>query len=332
MLEPISPQVAVEQYLKGRTDLGQSSRANYEYRLRKFVQWCQQNDVDNLNDLTGRKLHEYKVWRSQGLSNVSLKKQLGTVRMFLRFCENIDAVPSGISEKLELPDLGFGEDVDDTMLSPKEAETVLEYLQRFEYATMRHAIFHTLWHTGIRMSTLRAFDVTDFYPNEGYLRAVHRPDSGTPLKNRERGEREININSKLVSILTDWVEKQHPRIEDEYGRMPLIGTNQGRAHGTTIRTNIYKLTRPCEYTNECPHGEKPADCEATKPDGASKCPSSVSPHAIRKGSITYHRNKGWPTEAISDRADVSSEVLEKHYDKGTVSEKRKRREKFLDRL
>ncbi|MFC6904194.1 hypothetical protein [Halalkalicoccus tibetensis] len=74
------------------------------------------------------------------------------------------------------------------------------------------------------------------------------------------------------------------------------------------------------------------ECKGAENRFASKCPSSVSPHAIRKGAITHHRNNGWPAKAVSDRADVSQEVLDKHYDKGTQSEKREQRKEFMNNL
>mgnify|MGYP000194574002 FL=1 len=332
MIEPITPRRAKELYLEDRTDLSDTSKQNHGYRVERFVEWCEENDLDNLNDLTGRDLHEFKVWRAQDVNNVTLQNQLGTIRQFLAFCERIDAVPGGVSGKVELPQLGMDEDVNDTAITPEEAEAILEYLDKYEYATLRHLIFYTLWHTGIRTSTLRAFDVTDFHPTEGYLKANNRESSGTPLKNRNRGEREINLEDSLVEVIDDWIHDQHPRVEDDQGRMPLAGTPHGRAHETTIRSHIYKITRPCHYTNKCPHSRDLSECEAVASGKASLCPSSVSPHAIRKGSITYHRNKGWPAEAVSDRADVSQEVLDKHYDKASESEKRERRTEFLDKL
>ncbi|SFS72116.1 tyrosine-type recombinase/integrase [Halostagnicola kamekurae] len=332
MLEPITPRQAKELYLEDRTDLSVTSKQNHGYRVERFVEWCEETDLDNLNELTGRKLHEFKVWRSEEVNNVTLQNQLGTIRQFLVFCERIDAVPPGLSEKVELPKLGMNEDVNDTAITPEEAELILEYLNKYEYATLRHVIFHLLWHTGIRTSTLRAFDVTDFHPGEGYIKAVNRESTGTPLKNRTQGEREINLGSGLVQTLNDWVHDQHPRVEDDHGRMPLICTSHGRAHETTIRSHVYKITRPCHYSNKCPHDRDMDECEAVNSSKANFCPSSVSPHAIRKGSITYHRNKGWPVEAVSDRADVSQEVLDKHYDKASISEKRQRRAEFLDRL
>lgn len=330
MLEPMHPAEAVQDYLDGRTDLSPSSKQNHGYRLQRFLEWCEEESVDEMNELTGRKLHRYKIWRAEDVNNVTLKNQLGTVRQFLAFCEHIDAVPEGLSEKLELPQLGLKEDVDDTMLSPDEAKRILPYLEKYEYASLRHVIFRLLWHTAIRTSTLRAFDVADFYPDEGFIEAVHRPD--TPLKNRGEGEREINLSDEVVEVVSDYLEMNHPRVEDDNGRMPLIGTTQGRAHATTIRDHIYRLTRPCHYLNECPHDRDFDECEGASSRFASKCPSSVSPHAIRKGSITYHRNNGWPAKAVSDRANVSQEVLDRHYDKGTKSEKRERRKEFLNNL
>jgi site-specific recombinase XerD len=332
MLEPLTPRQAVQDYLNGRTDLTQSSKENHDYRLRRFVEWCDENKIGNLNEINGRHLHRYKVWRAEDVNNVTLKNQLGTVRIFLRFCEKMDAVEEGISEKLELPELGIDEDVDDTTISSEEAEAILSYLNTYEYATLRHVIFQLLWHTGVRTSTLFAFDVEDFYPREGFIRAMHRPETGTPLKNKERGEREINLVNEVVQVVRGYLDRYHPKVEDEHSRMPLIGTQAGRAHKTTIRENIYRITRPCHYTNECPHARTQDSCKAARSKHASKCPSSVSPHAIRKGSLTHHRNNGWPAKAVSDRANVSQEVLDKHYDKGTPSQKRKRRKEFLNNL
>lgn len=47
-----------ELYLENRTDLSTSSKQNHGYRIERFVEWCEENDVDNLNNLTGRSLHE----------------------------------------------------------------------------------------------------------------------------------------------------------------------------------------------------------------------------------------------------------------------------------
>ena len=117
MLDPISPEEAVQSYLDSRTDLSQSSFENHMYRLQRFKEWCDEVGMKNMNEITGRKLHQYKVWRAEDVNNVTLKNQLGTVRLFLRFCEDIEGVPSGVSEKLELPELGVADEVNDTVIT-----------------------------------------------------------------------------------------------------------------------------------------------------------------------------------------------------------------------
>jgi hypothetical protein len=65
---------------------------------------------------------------------------------------------------------------------------------------------------------------------------------------------------------------------------------------------------------------------------ASKCRSSVSPHAIRRGAITNHLSKDVPEKVVSDRMNVGLDVLEKHYDQRSESEKAEQRRDYLDEL
>lgn len=65
-------------------------------------------------------------------------------------------------------------------------------------------------------------------------------------------------------------------------------------------------------------------------DQASQCPSSRSPHGIRRGSITKHLRDGTPEEIVSDRMNVSGDVLDQHYDRRTEREKIQLRRQFID--
>jgi hypothetical protein len=95
------------------------------------------------------------------------------------------------------------------------------------------------------------------------------------------------------------------------------------------RHDVYRFTRPYEAGQECPHDREPDDCEAVGWDQPSKCPSSVSPHATRRGAITNHLNSDVPANVVGDRANVSTDVLDQHDDQRTERERMEQRRGYL---
>lgn len=336
-LEPIEPNEAVQMYLTERSsELAASSLKAHEYRLSHLIRWCEERRIENLNTITGRKLHEYKTWRREDgdLNNVTLKTQMDTLRVFIRFCERIDGVPKNLSEKIQSPSLAAGENRRTVLLDHEDASSLLSYLERFRYASFDHVLLLLLWRTGVRTGGVRTLDVTDYHPKKARLRLEHRPDTETPLKNGKEGERLIAISPETVSVLDDWIEYNRPETPDEYGRQPLLTTINGRVSSSAIRETVYRLTRPCEYTGECPHGREQESCEAlnTGHGWASKCPSSVSPHAIRRGSITHFLSRDVPEKVVRDRMNVSSSVLSEHYDSRSEEQKVEQRRGYLSNV
>lgn len=55
----------------------------------------------------------------------------------------------------------------------------------------------------------------------------------------------------------------------------------------------------------------------------------MSPHDLRRSSVTHLLDEGNGKELVADRVDMTVKTLDKHYDKRTESEKRRlRREEF----
>jgi integrase len=142
----------------------------------------------------------------------------------------------------------------------------------------------------------------------------------------------VALSDQLCTLIDDWLNNQRPGVTDDYDRRPLLASRQGRAQKTTLRCYVYQWSRPCAVGNECPHDRDPEDCEAVGYRAASKCPSSVSPHAIRRGSITHSLNNDMPDKVVSDRANVSQAVIDQHYDRRTEREKMEQRRDYLDNL
>ena len=59
-------------------------------------------------------------------------------------------------------------------------------------------------------------------------------------------------------------------------------------------------------------------------------PSSRSPHGVRRGSITKHLRDKTPTDIVTERVNVSKDVLAKHYDQRTEREKMQIRREFIE--
>ncbi|WP_247729499.1 tyrosine-type recombinase/integrase [Halovivax limisalsi] len=341
-LEPISPQEAVSLYLEARDDAAENTMEAQDYRLRAFVTWCDEEGIANLNDLSGRDMFAYRVWRREGgysgeeLRDVTLRGDMATMRAFLRFCGEIEAVPEDLYDQVPLPRTN-GADVSDSTLSPDHAVDIVDYLERFEYASRRHIIVLLLWHTGCRVGELRALDLGDLDLEGNRPRAdgpavhfVHRPETGTPLKNQERGERWNAISEHVAATVQDYIDGPRETVVDDHGRAALITTSHGRVAISTCRDTLYRVTRPCWRGEECPHDRDPESCEWTYYAKMSSCPSARSPHDVRSGRVTAHRLADEDRSLVSDRMNASEEVLDKHYDRRSERQKAEQRRRFFE--
>jgi site-specific recombinase XerC len=333
-LEPIEPDTAVDLYLTERkSELSKQTLRSHRGRLSTFVSWCEEDGIENLNNLSGRDARRYKIWRSDGIKTVTLKTQIDTLRVFLRWGTTIDAVHPDVPDKVQSPTLQAGQNEKTTHIDSDAAEKILAHLRKYEYASLPHVTWEIMWHTGMRRGAAHALDVGDYLPDERYLDLKHRPETETPLKNKYEGERPVAISDAVATVVGDWIESQRPDVTDDHGRAPLLASKYGRAHGQTLQKYVYLWSRPCAIGLECPHGRDPENCEATeRRDTAFLCPDSIAPHDVRRSSITHALRQDATVSEVSDRADVSPDVLDKHYDQMTKKEKMEQRRDFFDNL
>ena len=246
-LEPIHPEMALELYLADReSELTEATLYSHKSRISHFVRWCDEQDIENLNTLTGRQLHHYRLWRREegDLSIVSEKTQMDTIRVFIRWLEQVDGVEPDLSTKVRSPTITPEQNTRHEMLDSEQATKVLAHLEKYEYASLQHVTIALLWHTMMRIGAAHSLDLDDYSSEEQYFEIKHRPEEETPIKNKEKGERYIALSEQICDLLDDWIADKRPNVTDEYGRKPLLATQQGRAHRTTYASTVTWLLSP----------------------------------------------------------------------------------------
>lgn len=145
-LKPLAPEEAVEKFIDNeRSELTPNTLAEYENELTRFVDFCEESDVEDTSDFDGRLLHDFKIWRRDeahvgegSLSNKTMRDEMYLFRKFIRFLESIDAVTPRLHAKIEIPSLEPGEGVRNIEFSADELDAILTHLEKFEYATREH--------------------------------------------------------------------------------------------------------------------------------------------------------------------------------------------------
>ena len=289
-LEPMSPREARADWLNRQEEKSDSTIRSYKDRTIHFIRFCDRVGMENLNDLTTRHIKEYESERlSKGITESSQKNEWGTLARMLTHAADLNAVLLEVPEALNVPELSKSARINTETLPAERALNILENLGRYEYASREHVTFMLIWRTTMRLGAIYSLDVQDVYLDsdelerlrrqlleEGYTPSVvekvldraetpfiyprHRPDDGTPLKNRFDGERVINISDETGEVIRAYLKVNRHELTDENGRDPLFTSKKGvgRLSKTAIRNWMYILTQPCEFGGSCPHGKDPA--------------------------------------------------------------------------
>ena len=333
----LSPREAFERWLnKLRVDKTEATVSAYHYRLKHFIEFCEDEGIVSIGELTGWDIESFETRRrEQGLEAITLNNEMGTLQNFLEYCARIEVVGETLPAKVDPPTVPAASQVDETRLSPGRARALLDHYEAHpeDRASRAHALLALAWYTGARLGALRALDVSDFHADEQCVEFIHRPDKDTPLKNGIDGERVVGLPKSVCDVVEEYI--RHNRVDkyDEFGRRPLLVSQMGgRPSKNGVRAWMYLATVPCLHT-DCPHGKDPGTCDFLEYSTASQCPSSRSPHQVRTGSVTWQLNRGIPPERVSERVNTSIEVLLRHYDQPSkMEEMRERRREFIDRL
>jgi site-specific recombinase XerD len=331
-LTPLLPRDALAEWLDVVADSTSGSTPDtYERRVGRFIDWCEDNQILNLNVLTGRHIKAYRDHRLPDCATSTLTNELRTIRQFLQFGVAMEAVEPALPEAMGqvIPRLSKGEESSDLLLGRERAHAIIDHLDEYRKASRDHALFLLLWDTGCRISGLRALDVGDFDASDGTVTFRNRPESGTRLKSGQSSERINVLDEETVDVVAAYVRLHRKDRTDDYGREPLLTTKFGRHATTTVRRLVYELTQPC-LMGGCPHDQEIETCEYRDHGHESKCPSSLSPHPVRTGRITDLRNRGCDLRYVAGRVDAIPETIRRYYDKPDLEQDLGRRRGIME--
>lgn len=328
-----APAEAREKFIEDLVTEGKSEGTIRAYSsiLDFFVTFCDLRGIDDLEELNGNHLRKWKHWRrsrgndlddNERLSPKTLKDDMYMTRAFIRWVAQMGVLPYRMVESVRIPETETEDEVRFEHLDKEVAERIIEYFEAAAPGSLHHALMLLGWHTAMRLCSIHSIDLRDIDDEEYSIKLRHRPDTGTVLKDGTESEHKVAIAPEVMEVLERYIEYHRPDVEDEHGREPLFASNQGRRSKSNLREYVYEATQPCQIGMECPHEKDPRACDAAiRRNDASKCPSSVSPHAIRKGAITNWCDEDVPRRKISGRADVTRDVIEKHYDQRSETDR-----------
>jgi integrase len=305
----------------------------HESSLNHFLEWCEQESVEDMNELTGRMIERYINWRVMEapdsvdkLSPKSEKTQIDITRKFIEHCAAIEAVPVRLHEKIQSPQLKQADEVREEMLEWGRIEDIIDYLNTYQYASRAHVIWTLLAETGMRIGALQSLDVGDFDAERQVIQFRYRPESGTSLKNDIGSERTVAlIRDDTPKIIGDYIDKRRIAVADNHNRRPLITTKFGRIADSTLRKTVYKWSCPKELGQECSHEE------SMTTSSAWRCENNAYPHMLRRSAITHLLRNDVPLTTVSDRCDVSPAVIKTHYDGRSEQERATERRRIIEK-
>lgn len=268
----LSPRDAVERWLnKKRLDVADSTLSTYWHRLKLFVEWCESENIESIQDVGAWQLDEYDNYRrSQAPEKISLAKEFGTLRDFIDYCARVGLVKEDLDDAVDPPAVEKHEAVNTQRLDQDLAKDLIVALREDSRlaGSKWHLVLELEWFTGARMGALRGLDVGNVGLDvEGDAGAIlefhHRPETETPLKNDEDGERAVSLPEHVAETLRAYTRyNRDTNVFDDYGREPFITTPSGRPAATTVRRWTYYATTPCHAVT-CPHGKDPDPASGT---------------------------------------------------------------------
>jgi len=212
--------------------------ASWDFRLRRFNEWCAERGIGSLVDVTPDVLAAYRRWlyhyrnerTGAALKFTTQAAYLTPICRWFDWLAEAGYLPENVAADLQLPK---GEErLPMTVLTAEEVECVLNATDVTRPLGLRdRAILETLYSTAVRVGELCALQVYDLEPDRRIL-AVRQ--------GKGKKDRVVPIGRRALSWLHKYLADVRPTLIAQTHAATLFVTAQGHPFG---RTHLSALVR-----------------------------------------------------------------------------------------
>ena len=216
-------------YLTVEAGLAENTILAYGRDLRDFQKYCKGSDVNILQQIQPALIQNYlRIMTQEQKSEVSVKRSLVAIRMFLRFGKLMGLVDDDFTTILEspkvwqrLPVVCNKQQVIDLLNAPSPDEP---------YYFRDKVMLELLYATGVRAGELAALKTTDLNLDVGYLRCL----------GKGRRERVVPIGKVGIGAVVEYLTHLRPKLAKPFSGNFLLLSRTGRAMS---RIEIWRLVK-----------------------------------------------------------------------------------------
>lgn len=253
-------------YLRLEKSLSANSLDAYLHDVEKLTQFLEMREIKKSPaEISSDDLHQFLRWVSElGLASTTQARILSGIRAFYKYQLMEDLIKEDPTELLEGPKLG--RKLPDT-LDYGEIEQLFEAIDRSTPAGERNrAMLEVLYGCGLRVSELITLQISNIFPNEGFVRVTGKGDK----------ERLIPIGQSALKHVLLYIQQVRVHVEVKPAAIDTVFLNS-RGDGLS-RVMVFTLIK-----------------NLAKSIGLKK---SISPHTFRHSFATHLVEGGADLRAV----------------------------------
>ena len=218
-----------EQFLQSEKQLSPHSCTNYRRDLKKFQNFCSQQKLATLSDISHYQVRQCMGnLRQKGLANKSIQRWLSAVKTFFRFCMKKGWVITNPAASVQAPK---AEKKLPHTLDTDQVSQLLDFKGTDFLAVRDRAMLELVYSSGLRLGELTGLNQHDLDLKNKSLR----------VKGKGNKERDLPLGRYAAQALADWTS-----IRSEYCKNPnetavFVSKRGSRISPRTVQLRFQKV-------------------------------------------------------------------------------------------